>query len=74
MMKGLKGCIWERRKGVTSLARLGVLSLFQLLVGLEACARKAWLGGGGGGGGEERVFFDSRGRTCKEMGYRTREC
>ena len=45
MMKGLKGCIWERRKGVTSWARLRVLSLFQLLVGLETCARKAWLGG-----------------------------
>ena len=53
MMKGLKGCIWERRKGVTSWARLRLLSLFQLLVGLEACARKAWLGGGGGGGGRK---------------------
>ena len=46
-----KGCIWERRKGVISWLKFRVLSLFWLLVGLEACDRKAWLGGGGRGKG-----------------------
>ena len=46
-LKGLRGCIWERRKGVTSWIKFGVLSLLLLLSGLEACARasrmSAWV-------------------------------
>ena len=37
--KGLKGCIWERRKGITSWIRFGGRSLVRLLTGLEDCAR-----------------------------------
>ena len=44
-----KGCIWERRKGVISWLKFRVSSLFWLLVGLEACDRKAWLGWWGKG-------------------------
>ena len=39
MTKDLKGCIWERRKGITSWIRFGGLSLSCMLVGLEACDR-----------------------------------
>ena len=39
MSKGLRGCIWERRKGVTSGIRFGGCSLSYLLMGLEACVR-----------------------------------
>ena len=67
--KCLKGCIRVRRKVVTSWIRFEVLSLFRLLVGLEACAIKAWLGVVG-----KRAFFDSRCKTREEMGYRTMEC
>ena len=35
--KGLRGCIWERRKGITSWIRFGGHSLTRLLMGLEAC-------------------------------------
>ena len=37
--KGLRGCIWERIKGVTSGIRLGGRSFSCLLMGLEACVR-----------------------------------
>ena len=37
--RGLKGCIWERRKGITSWIRFGGRSLVRLLMGLEDCAR-----------------------------------
>ena len=37
--KDLRGCIWERRKGVTSWIRFGGHSLSRLLMGLEACVR-----------------------------------
>ena len=37
--KGLRGCIWERRKGVTSWIRFGGRSLSRLLMGLEAYAK-----------------------------------
>ena len=36
MSKGLRGCIWERRKSVTSWIRFGGRSLSHLLMGLEA--------------------------------------
>ena len=36
---GLKGCIWERRKGITSWIRFGRRSLSRLLSGLEDCGR-----------------------------------
>ena len=36
---GLKGCIWERRKGITSWIRFGRRSLSRLLTGLEDCGR-----------------------------------
>ena len=39
MVRGLKGCIWERRKGFTSWIGFGLLSLSCLLLGLEDCAR-----------------------------------
>ena len=41
--KGLKGCIWERRKDVISWIRFEGRSLSRLLVGLEACARASRL-------------------------------
>ena len=37
--KGLRGCIWERRKGITSWIRFGGRSLTRLLMGLENCVR-----------------------------------
>ena len=36
---GLRGCIWERRKGITSWIRFGRRSLSRLLSGLEDCCR-----------------------------------
>ena len=36
---GLRGCIWERRKGITSWIRFGRRSLSCLLSGLEDCCR-----------------------------------
>ena len=36
---GLRGCIWERRKGITSWIRFGRRSLSRLLSGLEECCR-----------------------------------
>ena len=35
--KGLRGCIWERRKGITSWIRFGGRSLIRLLTSLEDC-------------------------------------
>ena len=35
----LKGCIWERCKGVTSWIRFGDLSLQSLLLGVEYCIK-----------------------------------
>ena len=37
--KGLRGCIWERRKGITSWIIFGGRSLTRLLMGLEACVK-----------------------------------
>ena len=37
--RGLRGCIWERRKGITSWIRFGGRSLIRLLTGLEECVR-----------------------------------
>ena len=37
--KGLRGCIWERRKGVTSWIKFGGRSLTRLLMSLETCVR-----------------------------------
>ena len=55
--KGLRGCIWERRKGVTSWIRFGGRSLSRLLMGLEACVRapseSAW-----------GNFWEEEGRRC----------
>ena len=42
-LKGLKGYIWERRKGVSLWIRFGVKSLPRLLLGLEAFARASSL-------------------------------
>ena len=36
---GLRGCIWERRKGITLWIRFGRRSLSRLLSGLEDCGR-----------------------------------
>ena len=35
----LRGCIWERYRGITSQIRLGEVSLSWLLDGVEACCR-----------------------------------
>ena len=37
--KGLRGCIWERRKGINSWIIFGGRSLTPLLMGLEDCVR-----------------------------------
>ena len=37
--KGLRGCIWERKKGITLWIRFGGCSLTRLLMGLENCVR-----------------------------------
>ena len=37
--KGLRGCIWERRKGVTSWIKFKGHNLTRSLMGLEACVR-----------------------------------
>ena len=39
MTKGLEGCIWDRRKGVTLWIRFKGFGLSCVLGGLEACAR-----------------------------------
>ena len=42
----LRGCIWERSKGITSWIRFGDVSLCRLLAGIETCCRgrdeKGW--------------------------------
>ena len=45
--KGLRGCIWERRKGITSWIKFGGRSLTRLLMGLEACGRASSVSGWG---------------------------
>ena len=40
-MRGkLKGCIWERSRGISSWIRFGEVSLRCLLEGVEACCRE----------------------------------
>ena len=36
----LRGCIWERCRGVSSWIRFGEVSLSQLLDGAESCCRE----------------------------------